>query len=177
MATDNKIPSPETDPAPAFAPVDGFNFPLDPDFAFDESRISPDPTDSETINLIEWANQIPGFTIIGYYDGKYPVGSLDYFKNGTLSHRIVLVIAKSHGVHPDHVGQEPADYITGVQINNSTPVFPSTDADIAPKIPAEDIKGQSRNFSIDCIFDPAQDTQSIVDAGTGSRATWKRIAL
>lgn len=99
-----------------------------------------------------------------------PVVSFTYCKGGELepTKRVIVWDGEGYGTHPGHAGQEPAAYVSGLEIGRLAEGESFLDENgiidaERIKIPAD---GGRRNFSMDCILGGDRGDNPL-DAATG----------
>lgn len=135
-------------------------------YLVDSSNFSEDRIYPSTENDVEFSEVLKqhGLTLQGWYEPEFlaekkdspfdpiegiglPVVSFRYFKTNKETQepeskdRVMIWDGEGFGVHPDHKGQDAAQYLAGCQIGSLV------DGEIEFNIAA----GGRRNFSLDCV--------------------------
>lgn len=112
--------------------------------------------------------QVGGVQVVGFYshgDTYYPIVTFLYHKVKDdvpeTNPRVVIMTGRGHGVHPEHAGQEPSDYLVGVQIgevdeHGTLHIFADKEG-----------PDQAKSFSTDCIWGGTRGYNPVLANGKG----------
>lgn len=144
--------------------TDPINFPIITEENFD-------PPAEKSCRLFD---SLAGITVIGTYESEegemLPIVRFLYNKekDGKLevTERVIAVTGMTYGVHIAHAGQDPAHYITGVQIGSLDPITGQVTLAETSDKPVE-----PNNYSLDCIVGGSCGDTPVLANGGPERTT------